>query len=273
MKYTYSKSRKFLKSRDKLFIDSVLEAWKKHDKRQNVIINNFKKEHFLSVELYLDLFKLLIAKGSTTSKDVYEITFDYFKKYFLSGGSPNIPKISKLGFVLTEYSVIKNLEDNYIDIFNGDLAEIHYFIDNLRNNNIDEFFDFLSIKKLREALWITFDSITDNPFCFLQTNSRDEVYVSLALNTHYRDGPILLFTIDLDNQIENLIRKATVFDAGDYKYFRPPPPNFKDYGYTNPHNRGKITKNKITNRYSKRPEIICDSREIKYRHLINVQSL
>lgn len=273
MKYSYSIARSKFNKSEKIFIDSVVQSWRSYNKHQGVLIKNFKKEHYLDSKLYVDLFKYLITKNNLNSKNVYDYIYSYFRDYILSGGSPKLPNISKLGFALTEWSVRKNLENNYLDIFNYDLKEIQLFIDNLKKNRVDNFFDFITIKKLRETLWMTFDSITDNPFCFLQTNDRKEVYVSLGLSTYYRDYPIILFIINLEKEFMPILNKATVFDAGDYKYFKPPIFTQKDYGFTNPHNSGKIKKGGKEYIYTKRPEIVCDSREIKFRHIITTISL
>jgi hypothetical protein len=272
MRYSYTIAKKKITKADKVKIDSYCTIWQNCSKDQKRVYKNCRKEFFLNNELFTDLFKVLLAKKETDKTRLQKIIYDFFEKYVLEGGNPDLTGISVLGFVLTEYAVRKNLEDHYYDLFSNDPVELDHFVDDLKNNMRDSNLDFITIKNYNEVLWITFDEITDNPFEFLQIDSREEVYTALALSNYYRDTPIILFTISKDQEIRDKFKKATVFDAGSYPYFRPPFYNEKNYGYTHPHNGGRLKISKKSYHYSRQPEIICNAREIKYRHVLNVRS-
>ena len=273
MKYSFTKARKLINKTDKDFLDDKINEWKSLNREQNKIVTNCKKEFYLNPNYFYDLFKLILSLKSLDANDLKGHIFEFFKNYRLEGDNPILNKIQVVGFTLPVRAIKRNIEDNYFDHFGNDYTELEIFINSLKTNSYDNMFDFMNIKNFDDVLWITFDENSDDPFSFLRFNSKLEIQHTLALPDFYKYADIFIFTMNLTDENKEWMHKATVFDAGDYCYFSPPKYEEKKYGYTKPLNNGKLRISRKTYVYDKRPEIVCNTREIKLKHISEIKYL
>lgn len=264
MKYSFTKAFKELNSDQKKQIKEYVNTWILTDSNNKRIVKNCKKEHFLDSSYFLDLFKLILTYDIKDFPNKLNEIYNYFYKYKLCASSPAINKIKRVGFVLLESSIRRNIEDNFYDIFHRDDREVNLFIQDLKINSIDKNLSFMNIKKYDDVIWLTFSEFSNNPFDFQLRYDRLEIFSILALSEHYRDSPIFLFTVELNNLLISKLKKATVFDAKNNPQFKPPSINQIDYGYTKP-----IKIKNYSHANVPRPEIVCDAREFKYRHIVD----
>lgn len=269
MKYTVTKAKKKFSPTEIIKIEKLLLTWSKINKTENRIVNNLYREHFLNPDLIYNLFKLLLKKNIVSNVDLVNTIYKYYENYILEGGKPNISNVNIFGFVLTEWSIRKNIESHFFDLFSNDYRELDLFIESIKLNKFDPNLGFIPIKKFKDVLWITFSEVSDNPFDFLVFKNREEVYTSLALSKHYKDSPVILFEFNISDHLSERFQRATIFDAQNSTYFRPPSSKIKNYGYTNPHKKGKLNIGSKFYTYFPRPEIVMDTREITFNKATN----
>lgn len=273
MKYSYTKALRKLDDKEKERLKDIIEhEWIKSGKSQKKIVQNLRREHYLSENILVDLFQSILSHKWSTIDELHEHIYKFYRNFRMGGGSPDLSGIKRIGFTLTEYTLRQNIEKNYKDIFSRDPNEISAFIEDIKSGIIDPNIDMV-IKGFDELLWLTFSEASNNPWDFIVLNDREEVYTTLALSHYYLDGPIILFIMELNDVAGGLCSRPTVFDAGEWEYFRPPKPAETKYGYTYPLNNGKLKKSKTSHVYIRRPEVVINSEKVKYKDIIESKGM
>lgn len=225
-----------LKPPDQEILDGVLKRWGEFlGIKKEKVIENFKREHFLSVPDLVDIFGTMIKNKRLETRESINLARRLFhEKYQLRGGTIKTPKPQLVGFALSKEDYKNHLMRHYgSSHFDEDDGEIDKFLNN-GLNNLNYNFLFKSNSRL---IWLTWDrEDNDHPFSFLQYELSKEVCITLALDTRYFEPPLYLFTVCVEkiSEPEFDMLRPTFCDSDFYEGFSPTPLGFDLFGLAVP---------------------------------------
>ncbi len=244
-------------AKEKEKINNKLAEWKKENSN---IPDNIYLEHFLPSENMSEILKVIL---NNYSGDIQELETAYIKegydRHIRKGGEIKNASPEKIGRAVEKERFITQIfEANSLYFVNEDNAK--EFVEKLIENKLEEIMSELKMfrQKIdisRYSTWVTWNKHkkSGEPFYFLKNNDPYEVLASLGME-EYDDEDIVLLLLIFEKQDNLILYRPTIADAGDNKFFCPPPEEFKDYGLTMPH---KAFKNKIGYKPEQKPEAVC----------------
>ena len=230
--------------KEKDIIEKILDLWSKQSNNGYRIKLNLFLEHFLAPELISKILQNIIINSDYLGEDnntkLLEDGYqEICRQNLLQGGEISGERPIIVGTVINKSKFIGELKKQDKDgtIFLNDPQEIENFVEALLKPDSNFFQIFItqerrSLKLKRYNTWVTWDTRSDNPFSFRQTESPNEIRLclSLAADTRFVEDDLLLFTYKNDFPIF----RPTIADAQVGSYFQPPPETFNNHGLTCP---------------------------------------
>lgn len=233
------------------------------------VVENFKDEHFLSVDHMEELMLFIILRKDKVFDAIKtEMRTLIYNKYQLQGESiKQTPYPETVGFAISVNEYKDFLMRSYgQDWFDSDENEVEKFIINYSQGIYDDSYSDFLFKNDFKIVWMTWEKTSDvhNPFYFMKYNKSEEVTVTLGLDNRYFKPPLLLFLVDVTkvNELDFKMYRPTFCDSDFYENFKPPPLDFKDHGLTQPL-VGTISDNGNSYNPERRPETVVRSQYVK----------
>jgi hypothetical protein len=268
-----------LSTKDQATLTHILEQWKTYFGPQGEkIVENFRKEHFLSVKYISELFQYLIqnqAKGAEMLiRAVRQLIYD---RYQLKGECIQVEQPKLVGFAMGKEDYKDYLmRSSRLKYFDDDESEVDKFLANCALN-LEDYADYdMLFKNDFKLVWLTWDEYAhDDPFNFMQYRLTSEVCITLGLDERYFNPPLYLFVVEAEKVTESgfELSRPTFCDADFFEKFSPTPLGFKLFGRTVPL-QDRIH-DKAGNYYEPigQPEAVVRSKYLKFNNLINIDYL
>jgi hypothetical protein len=221
---------------DAKLIEVTLMNWAKSDGLARDVVRNLRElEWFLPAS---NMAELLEAIRNCHAKTTNELRSEYLKVCYRNvrkGGPIRGPQPLLLGRAVEKEPFVQALFDTHGPINGGtglipDLPTARNFVSRLLSGKLDARERGLTMSKY--AVWVTWNPSdpSSNPFGFSASATEIRACIGLESLVTKRGEPLLLLIYKKSLALELL--RATVADAGLYKYYEPPPQGFEDYGLT-----------------------------------------
>lgn len=224
-----------------------------------IVFDNFKKDHFLKFNLFLEIVKYIVKnKKGNIEDDLIELR-NYLRKNYCFKGSEIEVSPDLIGTVVLKDKLSDFLLDEPLGLFNNP-KEIEIFM--AKDPSDYDYDEKLCILRSKERhVWLSWSEHNSalSPFVFSDSRNKEEICNALGLSESYFENDIILVVFKPTSN-KNM-KKPTIADANlDNDLWRPTELDITEYGLSK--SRTPLT---LKNGYdSKRPESVIKSKYLPF---------